>query len=336
MKLANFLFYGIHCFLLKNSAKFWHIFSTDFFILNIDKNIICLDWSFSNNWILNLFNKSTFTSNRYFIHFYESHVTSLAEQISRKSSLPYPPVHICNSINYSPKTNYNRRSTQDATISKHNSSSKEAKPSDTLFKKALSAIQSACSKALPSTQSAKYASDHSFVIVGVGLDKNLDKVKAATNKTYPAKISLVRIRSQATQAPTRLLRAFTRCETTKTLLIDRGLMIGLTHHRCEESRQAQTSSPPPHRRAVVIQCYPCQGFGYKANACIQEARCSRCGCNHKLAEFTVPEIIRNAPTAMETTLPATRAAANTRTSCQQTGPSQWETSLESSQPPPKL
>ena len=126
------------------------------------------------------------------------------------------------------------------------------------------------------------------MIVGVELDKNLNEVKAAINKTYPAKMSLVRIRSRATQAPTRLVRAFTRCETTKTLLIDRGLMIGRTHHRCEDSRQAQPSSPPPHRRDVVIQCYRCQDFGHKANACSQEARCIRCGGNHKLAECTVP------------------------------------------------
>ena len=122
---------------------------------------------------------------------------------------------------------------------------KRPKPSDTLFMKALSAIQSARPEALSSTYSNKHAKDHSFVIVEVGLDKNLDEVGAAINKTYPAKISLVRIRSRATQAPTRLLRAFTRCETTKTLLIDRGLMIGLTHHRCQESRQTQPSPPPP-------------------------------------------------------------------------------------------
>ena len=164
---------------------------------------------------------------------------------------------------------------------------KRPKLSDTLFKKDSSAIQSACQEALPSTQSAKYASDHSFVIVGVGLDKNLDKVKTAINKTYPAKMSPVRIWSRATQAPTVTVRAFTRCETTKTLLIDRGLMMGLTHHRFEESRQAQPSSSPP-RRDVVIQCYRCQGFGHKANACTQEARCIRCGGNHNLAECTVP------------------------------------------------
>ena len=156
--------------------------------------------------------------------------------------------------------------------------------------KALSAIQSARPEALSSTHSNKYAKDQSFVIVGVGLDKNMDEVKAAIIKTYPAKMSLVRIRSRATQA--RLVRAFTRCETTKTLLIDRGLMIGLTHHRCEESRQAQPSSPPPPRRDVLIQCYRCQGFGHKANACSQEASCIRCGGYHKLAECTVP---RNNP-----------------------------------------
>ena len=165
---------------------------------------------------------------------------------------------------------------------------KRPKPSNTLFKKALSAIQSACPEALPSTQSAKYASDHSIVIVGVGLDKNLDEVKAAINKTYPAKISLVRIRSRATEAPTRLVRAFTRCKTTKTLLIDRGLMIGLIHHRCEESRQTQPFSPPPPSRDVVIQCYRCQGFGHKANACTQEARCIKCEGYHNLAKCTVP------------------------------------------------
>ena len=119
---------------------------------------------------------------------------------------------------------------------------KRPKPSDTLFMKALSAIQSVRPEALSSTYSKKYAKDHSFVIVGVGLEKNLDEVKAAINKTYPAKMSVVRIRSRATQAPTRLVRAFTRCQTTKTLLIDRGLMIGLTHNRCEESRQGKPSS----------------------------------------------------------------------------------------------
>ena len=186
--------------------------------------------------------------------------------------------------------------------------------------KALTAIQSARPEVFSSTHSYKYAKDQSFVIVG--LDKNLDEVKAAINKTYQKKMSLVRIRSRATQAPTRQVRVFTRCETTKTLLIDRGLMIGLTYHRCEESRQAQPSSPPPPppRRDVVIQCYRCQGFGHNANAFSQEARCIRCGGNHKLAECTVPEITRNAPTAMETTLPATRSAANTKMSCQQTGP----------------
>ena len=44
----------------------------------------------------------------------------------------------------------------------------------------------------------------------------------------------------------------------------------------------------PLRRDVVIQCYRCQGFGHKANACSQESRCIRCGGNHKLAECTVP------------------------------------------------
>ena len=163
---------------------------------------------------------------------------------------------------------------------------KRPKPSDTLFMKALSAIQSARPEALSSTYSNKYAKDHGFVIVGVRLDRKLDEVKAAINKTYPAKMSLVRIRSRATQAPTRLVRAFPRCETTMTLLIDRGLMIRLTHHRCQESRQAQPSSPPPGRD-VVIQCHRCQGFGHKANACIQEARCIRCGGNHKVAECAV-------------------------------------------------
>ena len=121
---------------------------------------------------------------------------------------------------------------------------KRPTPSDSLFKKALSAIHSACPEALPSTDSAKNAKNNSFVIVGVGLDKSLDEVKAAVNRIYPAKMSLVRIRSRATQAPTRQMRAFKRWETTKTLLISRSLMIGLTHHRCEESRLAQTSSPP--------------------------------------------------------------------------------------------
>ena len=153
--------------------------------------------------------------------------------------------------------------------------------------KALSGIQSTRPEALSSTHSNKNAKDQSFVIVGVGLNTNLDEVEAAISKTCPAKMSLVRIRSRATQAPTRLMRAFTRCETTKTLPIDRGLMIGVTHHRCEESRQAQPYSLPPPRRDVVIQCYRCQGFGHKANACSQEARCIRCGGNHKLAECTV-------------------------------------------------
>ena len=136
---------------------------------------------------------------------------------------------------------------------------KSPKPSYTLFKKALSAIQSVGPESLASTQKAKYASDHSSVIVRVELDKNLDEVKAAINKTYPAKMSLVRIQSLATQALTRLVRAFTRCETTKTLLIDRGLMIRLTHRRCAESRQAQPSSPPSPRRDVAMQCYRSQG-----------------------------------------------------------------------------
>ena len=143
---------------------------------------------------------------------------------------------------------------------------KRPKPSRTLFMKALSAIQSSRPEALPSSYSKKHAKDHCFVIVGVGLDKNLDEVKAAVNKTCPAKIRLMRMRRRATQAPTRLVRALTRCETTNTLLIDRGLMIGLTHYRCEESRQAQPSSTPP-RRDVVIQCYRCQGSGHKASAC---------------------------------------------------------------------
>ena len=121
------------------------------------------------------------------------------------------------------------------------------KPSDTLFKKALSAIRSACPEALLSTNSANYAKDHSFVTIGVGLDKNVDEVKAAINKTYPAKKSLVRIQSRATQVATQLVRAFTRCKTTKTLLISLGLMIGLTHYRCEESRQAKPFSPLPRR-----------------------------------------------------------------------------------------
>ena len=98
----------------------------------------------------------------------------------------------------------------------------------------------------------------------------------------------MRVRSRATQATTRLVRAFTRCETTKTILIDRGLMIGLTHHRCEESRQTQPSSPPLPKCDEVILCYGCQGFGDKANAYTQEARCIRCGGNHNLAECTVP------------------------------------------------
>ena len=149
---------------------------------------------------------------------------------------------------------------------------KRPNPSDPLFKKALSAIQSACPEALPSTDGAKNAKDYSCVIVGVGLDKKLDEVKAAVNKTYPAKISLVHIRSRATQAPTRLVRSFLKCETTKTLLISRGLMIGITPHRCEESKQAQSSSPLV-KRDVMIQCYECQGFGHEANACTQEARC---------------------------------------------------------------
>ena len=154
--------------------------------------------------------------------------------------------------------------------------------------KTLSAIQSARPKTLSSTYSNKYAKDHSFEIVGVRLEKNLDDVKAAINKTYPAKMSLVRIKSRATQKPIRLVRALTRCETTKTLLIERGLIIGLTHHRCEESRQVQPSSPPPPRRDVVIQCYQRQWFGHRANACYQEARSIRSGGNHKLAECTVP------------------------------------------------
>ena len=154
--------------------------------------------------------------------------------------------------------------------------------------KALSAIQSARPEALPSNYINKYTKYHSFVIVGAGLDMNLDEVKAAIKRTYRAKMNLVRIRCRATQEPTRLVRAFTRCKTTKTLLIDRGLMIGLTHQRCEESRQAQPSSSPPPRRDVVIQCYRCQGFGHKANACTQKAICIRCGGNHNLAECTVP------------------------------------------------
>ena len=149
-----------------------------------------------------------------------------------------------------------------------------------------SAIQTACPEAFSSTNSTKYSKDHSFVIVGVGLDKNLDEVKVI-NKTYPAKMNLVRIRSRATQAPTRLLRAFTRCETRVTLLISRGLLIGLTHHRRVESIQAQpspsfssssfsssASSSSSSTRRLLIQCYQCQHFGHTANACTQEVDAS--------------------------------------------------------------
>ena len=59
---------------------------------------------------------------------------------------------------------------------------KRPKPSDVLFKKALSAIQCACPEALSSIDIAKYAKNNSFVIVGVGLDKNLNEVKATINK----------------------------------------------------------------------------------------------------------------------------------------------------------
>ena len=61
---------------------------------------------------------------------------------------------------------------------------KESQPKRRI-KKALSAIQSAFfPEALVCADNAKQAKDHSFVIVGVGLDKNLDDVKAAINKTY--------------------------------------------------------------------------------------------------------------------------------------------------------
>ena len=159
------------------------------------------------------------------------------------------------------------------------------------------------------------------MIVGVGLDKNLDEVKAAINRIYPAKMSLVLIRSQASRAPTRLVITFTKSEKTKTLLISHGLMLGLTHHQCEESGQDQSSSPPLPRRDAVIQCYQCQGFGHKANACTQEARCIRCEGHHKLTAQS-PEIPPSAPTASKTTLPATWAASNTRTSYQRNEPSQ--------------
>ena len=77
---------------------------------------------------------------------------------------------------------------------------KKHKPSNASLKKALSAIQSTCPEVLPSTYSANHAKDHSFVILGVGRDKNLHEVKAAIKKAH--------------------------------------LFIGLTHHRCDKSRQA--------------------------------------------------------------------------------------------------
>ena len=164
---------------------------------------------------------------------------------------------------------------------------KRPKPGDALFKKALCDIQSACPEALSSTDSAKYAKDHSFVIVGEGLDKNLDEVKAAINKIILAEMSIELIRKRATQSPSRLMSASTRCKTTKTLLSRHGLMIRLTNLWCEEPRQTQPFSALPPRLDVVIQCYQCQGFGHKTNACIQEARFIWCGVHHKLADCTV-------------------------------------------------
>ena len=75
----------------------------------------------------------------------------------------------------------------------------------------------------------KYAKHHSFVIIGVGLDTSLDEIRAAISTNYPAKMSPEHIRAPAMQAPTQLVRAFTRCKTTNNILISRGLMIVPTH-----------------------------------------------------------------------------------------------------------
>ena len=134
---------------------------------------------------------------------------------------------------------------------------KRTEPSDAVIEKALSAIQGTSPETFPSTDrkiSAKYARDHSFVIVRVERDMNYES--GMINKTYPAKMSLVRIRSRAMRATTKLVRALTTlttCETTK-IFISRDLMIAPTHYSCEESRHTKPS-PSLARRDAVIQCY---------------------------------------------------------------------------------
>ena len=123
-------------------------------------------------------------------------------------------------------------------------------------------------------------------MVGVRLDINLDKVKAPFNKILLLNTSPVQIKSRAML--TKLMRDFMKCKSTKKLLISLGLMIEITHYRCEVSRSAKFSFFSLQRRDNVILCYQWKRVGHKTNDCSKETQCLKCDGSHKLVVWTVP------------------------------------------------
>ena len=107
-----------------------------------------------------------------------------------------------------------------------------------LFEKVLSSIQRPRQGALSLTgrqTNTKYAKDHSFMIV----EKDETMSRQHSRPTQQDETSAHQKPSQSSRNP--IVAASTRCETTKTLLISPGL-IGLIHHRSEQSRKTRTQA----------------------------------------------------------------------------------------------
>ena len=118
-----------------------------------------------------------------------------------------------------------------------------------------------------------------FVIKDVCLSITTEDVKAELHQQGIPHGNVFRIKSQALNKETRLVRVFTNSmETCKNVIRD-GILIFMQRKKCEISKQ----------QPKVVQCYKCLEFGHIAEKCNKQQKCARCGADHSIKQCSRTE-----------------------------------------------
>ena len=88
------------------------------------------------------------------------------------------------------------------------------------------------------------------------------------------RVAALRKRTRNPDAPTQSIVIFFKYPKEADECIDMGINIGFRHHAAERyTLQCQ-----------IKQCFKCQAYGHKANACTRTARCGKCAQGHETRE----------------------------------------------------